>query len=582
MMRSRTRSEIGVALALVASATVAASSSLAQAPPAGGAAGQTNVPGGPLYQKLCSQCHGVNGDGQGIATPRVLPRPRDFTAGKFKVRTTPSGALPTDDDLRRVIRQGMPYSSMPGWSHLDDAQIDQLVTAVKSFSPDFADAARKPTAIEVPDAPKFSAESAEKGKTVFAEIGCASCHGEQGRGDGTSAPGLKDDWGHPIRPADLTKRWTFRGGPTRADIYRTFTTGMNGTPMPSFAESLSDEQRWQLVDYIASLDPRDEPGYAELLQVKWSDEELDLTKGRELFATAPPAYFSVVGQVTEPGRAFHPSANGVTVRAVYNAREIAFLVTWHDMRADQRGANAPDLQVPPEEDQGEAPAGDGAAAPAAGEGDFWGEEEAAPRPASDTAPAAEEGDFWGEEGGAAAAAEAPAGEAFSDAVAIQLPVSLPTGIRKPYFLFGDAENPVDLWFVDLAQAAGGVARRYVGAGSASLTPVEGEDVAVAASYDKGEWAVILKRSLKGSGGVTFVEAQYVPVAFTLWDGAVRERGNKRGLTQWKYLYTLPKSTPSPVWPMLRSALAVLAIEVGLIAWVRRKQSLQPGEAEAHV
>ena len=83
---------------------------------------------------------------------------------------------------------------------------------------------------------------------------------------------------------------------------------------------------------------------------EFTEEELDPAKGRELFANAPPAYFSVVGQVTEPGRAFHPSANGVEVRALYNRREIAFLVSWHDMRADQAGTNAPDLPVPPEED----------------------------------------------------------------------------------------------------------------------------------------------------------------------------------------------------------------------------------------
>jgi len=533
---------------------------------------QEAAPGGPLYQKLCSQCHGERGEGEGISAPRLAPRPRDFTAGKFKVRTTPSGALPTDDDLRAVIREGMPYTSMPGWGHLPDAQIDQLVAAVKSFSADFADAARAPQAIAIPPAPKPTPESAAKGKEVYQRIGCGACHGELGRGDGNSAPGLQDDWSRSIRPADLTKRWTFRGGPSREDIYRTFTTGMNGTPMPSFAESLSDEERWQLVDYIVSLDPRDEPGYAELLRVQWTGEELDLARGAELFAAAPPAYFSIVGQVTEPGRAFHPSANGVTVRAVYNQREIAFLLTWHDMRADQRGESGPDLPVPPEEEQGEPAA---AAAEEGGES-FWGEEEEAP-----AAPAAEGGDdFWGEAAGeASATGAATSGTEFSDAVAIQLPVQLPSGIRKPYFLFGDAQNPVDLWFVDLAAKR---VQRYLAAGATSLAAVEGEDVAAAAGYDRGEWWVILKRDLEASGAVTFAPEQYVPVAFSVWDGTARERGNRRGLTQWKSLYTMPESTPSPVGPMLRAALAVLAVELGLVAWVRRRQKSQSTEAEAHV
>ena len=566
-------------LALAASLVAATVAGAQEAPP----------PGGALYQKLCSQCHGETGDGNGVAASRLVPRPRDFTAGKFKVRTTPSGALPTDADLLKVIREGMPYTSMPGWSHLTDAQLQELVAAVKSFSADFGDAAKAPAPIAIPKAPAWSEDSATKGKEVYARIGCVACHGEVGRGDGQSAPTLTDDWGRSIRPADLTKRWTFRGGPTREDIYRTFTTGMNGTPMPSFAESLSDAERWQLVDYIASLDARDEPGYGELVRVAYTEEELDLAKGAELFAAVPAAYFSVVGQITEPGRAFHPGANGVSVKGLYNKREIALLVSWHDLRADRGATNAPDLPVPPEEENGEAGgAGDSGAAPDEG-GSFWGDEEAAAPAEAAGAPEAPEGggdDFWGEESGGAASAGASGGAEFSDAVAIQLPAQLPTGIRKPYFLFGDALNPVDLWFVDLG--GGGSeprVRRYLGQGSTSLAHVEGEDVTAVASYDKGQWNVIFKRALKATGGVTFSEAQFVPIAFSLWDGTGRERGNRRGLTQWKYLYTMPQSTPSPLWPMARSALIVLAIEIALVAWARRRKAAETTagrEVSAHV
>ena len=531
-----------------------------------------NAPGGPLYQKLCSQCHGEKGDGLGVAADRLMPRPRDFTAGKFKIRRTPSGSLPTDEDLTYIIREGMPYTSMPAWKQLSEQDIKTLVEAVKSFSPDFADPAKKPKPIAIPKAPSYSEESAKKGKEVYARIGCVACHGELGRGDGPSAPTLKDDWGHPIRPADLTMRWTYRGGATREDIYRTFTTGLNGTPMPSFAESLTDAERWQLVDYIASLDPRDAPGYSNLLQVQWSNEDLDLARGKELFAGAPAALFPVIGQVTEPGRAFHPSASAVEVQSVYNAREIAFRITWHDLRADTVGHNAPDLVVPPEEEQAAA-----AAAPAADEGDIWGGEET-----TEAAPAAAEGDVWGDEAEAAPGA-APAvtpDTEFSDALALQLPVTLPTGNRKPYFLFGDAQNPVDLWFVDLAKKA---VQRYAAAGGTSLTLVEGEDVSVVASYEHGEWTVLMKRALRGSGSVSFAPGQFVPVAFSVWDGFSRERGSKRGLTQWMYLYTMPQEAPSPIGPMVKAGLAVLILEILLLTWVRRRQRVsQNGEVQAHV
>lgn len=579
---------------MIAVARRAARTSLAIVLAAAGGAPAQEPPGGALYQKYCSQCHGANGDGQGVAASRLMPRPRDFTAGKFKVRTTPNGALPTDDDLLGILRDGMPYTSMPGWSHLPDAQLREFVEAVKGFAPGFADPNQKPAPIELPRAPKPTPESIAEGAEVYERIGCAACHGELGRGDGRSAPSLKDDWGDPIRPADLSKRWTFRGGSSREDIYRTLSTGMNGTPMPSFAESLTDEERWRIVDFISGLDPRDEPGYAELVKVAWSDEELDLERGEALFADAPPAYFSVIGQVTEPGRAFHPAANGVTVRAVYNRREIAFLLTWHDMREDTGGHNAPELPVPEEEAAPDVDAGDDGggfwgeeAAPAEeGGGDFWGEAAAPVEEASggdfwgeDAAPADEAAgdDFWGDAG--AAAAPATSGTEFSDAVAIQLPAELPSGVRKPYFLFGDAQNAVDLWFLDLASKR---PQRYRGAGSTSLSEIAGQDVAATARYDRGEWSVIFKRAARAGDGVSFTEDQYVPIAVSIWDGTENERGNKRGLTQWKYLYTMPRTTPSPVGPMIRTAFAVLLVELALVAWVRRRRRATPEEAEVHV
>jgi hypothetical protein len=202
-----------------------------------------------------------------------------------------------------------------------------------------------------------------------------------------------------------------------------------------------------------------------------------------------------------------------------------------------------------------------APAPAAEGDDFWGEEEAAP--AVPEASAAD--DFWGE--GDAAAPAAPTSE-FSDAVALQLPSALPTGIRKPYFIFGDAQASVDLWFLDLAQQA---PQRFTGRGTASLTPDELESLQAVATYDQGEWSVIFKRSLRSPSGVTFAPEQFVPVAFSVWDGFTRERGNHRGLTTWRSVYLEPAEGPvSPVRPVATTVLAALSLELLLVALVRRK------------
>jgi mono/diheme cytochrome c family protein len=536
-----------------------------------------------LYTRNCAQCHGDKGDGNGVAAPHLMPRPRDFTSGKFKIRTTPSGKLPTDADLHHIIKVGMPYTSMPAWPFLTDAQIDDLVAYVKTFSPDFAKPDLQVAGMEIPKPPALSTESVERGKASYAELGCAGCHGELGRTDGTTAPTLKDDFGHPIRPADLTRPWTFRGGGSREDIFRTVTTGLNGTPMPAFGEALSVEQRWDLTDFIYSLGGRETPNYSALLTAKKTTEEIDLAKADGLFEQAPPAYFPIVGQIMQPGRAFHPAVNGLTARAVYNDTDVAIELRWHDMRGNTSGKNGPDLAVPPEEDKGDveaakpaaaddgggwgdADAGDDAPAAKAkaADADPWGDAEAKPGDA-----AGGEKDPWADDNGGGATGDSKS--EFSDAVAIQFPVTLPTTIRKPYFIFGDKDHSVHLWYADLAKKNPTL---YLGSGSDKVESLGPRDLTVTSKFEKGEWRVVFKRRMRSAGALSFEEHGFAPIAFSVWDGASNERGNKRGLTTWWSIYFEPAEKPSPAGAMAASALGVLVLELAFVAWARRKKSLE--------
>jgi len=503
-----------------------------------------------LYLKYCSQCHGEKGDAEGYATPHLYPRPRNFTTGKFKVRTTPNGALPTHQDIVNVIRRGMPYTSMPAWPTLSDQEVSDIAHFITSFSADFSNKETVPQPLTLPSAPATTSESIELGKKLYAETGCLKCHGNLGRGDGPSAPTLTDELGQPIRAANLTQPWTFRGGPSREDIFRTMTTGLNGTPMPSFTDSLMPEQRWAISDFIVSLSGSSAPGYTNLVVAKYVPDPIDLKNGAAGFQSAAVARFPIVGQVMEPGRAFHPPATSVTVQAIYDTESIAFLVRWHDMRADNTGKNGPLLPVPPEEEES-AP---GAAAQPTATNPF-GDAEVAPAQKPEKDPFAEE------EPAAAQASE------FSDAVSIQIPSAVPTGARKPYFIFGDTQNSVDLWFFDLARPD---PLQFTGRGSADIAANDTGDITGVASYDQGEWSAIFKRPLRPTSGAPFSPGEFMPIGFSVWDGFSRERGNRRGLTVWHSVYVEPEVVPSAVGPMLRTAFVILAIELAIISWVRRR------------
>jgi mono/diheme cytochrome c family protein len=494
-----------------------------------------------LYLKYCSQCHGEKGDGAGHAAPHLRPRPRDFTTGKYKVRSTPTGALPTHQDLVNIIRRGMPYTSMPAWPTLTDQEVSDLAHFIKTFSPDFSKPESAAQPVPLPSAPAATTESVALGKKLYEETGCIKCHGTLGRGDGPSAPTLADDWGHPIRPADLAQSWTFRGGASREDIFRTMSTGFNGTPMPGFVDALPPEQRWAITDFIDSLSGSNGPGYSNLVVAKHVQDPIDLAKGPASFESTRMARFPIIGQIMEPGRAFHPLTTSVAVQAIYDAESIAVLVRWHDMTADKTQTNGPSLPVPMEEEEAAPTPGGTAQTPGA-----------AQQPAD---PFAEQ-----------ATPVAPVSE-FSDAVAIQIPSLVPTGARKPYFIFGDGQNSVDLWFFDLARPE---PLQFTGKGSADIAPNDTGDVTGVASYDQGEWSVIFKRPLRTASGAPFVQGQFLPIAFSVWDGLSRERGNRRGLTAWYSLYVEPEVVPSAVGPMVRTGLTILAVELVVIGWVRRR------------
>jgi mono/diheme cytochrome c family protein len=73
---------------------------------------------------------------------------------------------------------------------------------------------------------------------------CRSCHGEKGDGKGEKAPELS------VAPGDFTDARTMSGR-TDGELFWQITRGR--LPMPAFEDKLTDQQRWQLVDYIRTF-----------------------------------------------------------------------------------------------------------------------------------------------------------------------------------------------------------------------------------------------------------------------------------------------------------------------------------------
>jgi mono/diheme cytochrome c family protein len=204
------------------------------------------------YRRYCVGCHGTLGDGNGEVFPWIDPKPRDFQLGIFKCRSTPTGTLPTDQDLFDTIARGLDRSNMPQWSTFTKQERADLVAWVKHFSPRFA--TEKPGApITIPPEPEVTAERIKAGREVFARVQCWKCHGVQGMANGPSASTLADDLGRPIAPFNFTDGTRPKCGDTDQDIYRIFMTGLDGTPMPSFADNIKPDEAWDLVFYLRTF-----------------------------------------------------------------------------------------------------------------------------------------------------------------------------------------------------------------------------------------------------------------------------------------------------------------------------------------
>lgn len=212
-----------------------------------------------VYERHCIICHGVSGDGNGEMSVALPVKPRSFAQGFFKYRSTPPGKLPTDADLRRTVTGGINGTAMGMFTMLTEQELEAVTEYVKFFSRRWRKPENFAPPLTFPDPPAWlrpsadATEHARRGQTLFNST-CAACHGAKGDGAGVAAGQLKDMWGFDVRPGDLREPHLRCGGELR-DLYRVLTTGLDGTPMVSFAEVFTPEQRWDIVAFLLTLRP---------------------------------------------------------------------------------------------------------------------------------------------------------------------------------------------------------------------------------------------------------------------------------------------------------------------------------------
>ena len=491
-----------------------------------------------VYFTKCVWCHGVDGGGDGPSADRLWPRPRNFNQGTFKIRHTASGELPLPQmDLFQTVTHGLPGSAMPSWEGiLSEDQRRQVIAFVTSQlvkDRKFDDKETETFTVLQLDSLKPippSKESLDKGAQLVVDKKCIECHGVDGHGDG-NAFNLKDDWGFPIQPASWHKCWNFRG--SRQDpynvknIFRTFSTGVNGTPMPSFADNTTIEERWHIANFVQSLCERDakgnpleidpltdKPKTNFVIRSGPIEGEIPADPENELWQKRERRIVALGGQITHKPRNFVNRLDDVWVKSIYNEKSIAFLFQWEDRSKSVAQGKRPFQPTQVNLDE-------------------YGIKEQPPKTGEPDSIAAKQNAYT----------------VYNDAFAFEFPVKwqeLPPP-EKPRFFWGDQKYPVDIvkWEAD------GSVRALTGTGW-DQDFEERDDFAekmklLKAEWKDGLWTLIIQRPLKGDydEDTYFEMGKYIPTVFFAWDGHNGDIGRKLAVSAFYYTILeppIPKET----------------------------------------
>ncbi len=452
-----------------------------------------------IHDEKCSYCHGDSGKGDGPSAKYSSPQPRNFSKSHIKIRSTPFGKIPTDQDIFDRITLGMPGTTMPGWSHLPASDRWSLVLYIKSLGRKFkrfVDKGKKHAPVVVPELPPFTLESLASGKELFLQ-NCSGCHGVMGRSDGASTHKIVDLDSDSIWPRNLSKPWNFRRGNSRKQLFMTLRTGLSTTSMPRFSPRIFNDQKiWDIVHYVQTLSPSQKPTVKRTLAAKAMTGEVPQYPKDPAWKAVEPYFIPLGGQVLNSEKSYFPVVDNIIVKAIHNNDEISIYIHWDDPTYDPILAKTTSVEPSP----------------------------APPLPEH----------LRVEESEKEETEQSVEAQEFPDAIAVQFPNSVDESGRKPYFLNGDSSHPVNLW---KWQSNPNDALEMNATGLKNWTPQPKEDQLVfsKSAYRYGRYFLVLNRKLKtrdADNDIQFPMNVKIPIAFNVWDGSQGEEGTKKAISSW--------------------------------------------------